>query len=124
MIQSSNTRTTSSGEALSVQNDVEDNTFFVNEYNRLATKVCGQFPRVPAKLIVLSMACEHCFQKTPTRVWYVENAIISSMRANISGAGRFRKRIKQIGQLVLAQDPQENFVNSKRQVEERSAHQT
>jgi hypothetical protein len=48
MVQSSNTWTTSSGEALSELDDVDDRTFFVNEYNRLATKVCGYPPRVPS----------------------------------------------------------------------------
>ena len=48
MVQSSNTWTTSSGEALSELDDVDDRTLFVNEYNRLATKVCGYPPRVPS----------------------------------------------------------------------------
>lgn len=39
MIQSSNTWTTSSGEILSEQDDIEDRIFFILEYNRLATKV-------------------------------------------------------------------------------------
>jgi len=38
-MQSSNTWTTSSGEILSDKDDIEDRTFFVLEYNRLATKV-------------------------------------------------------------------------------------
>ena len=42
MVQSSNTWTMSSGEALSELDDVEDRTFFVREYNRLALKVCDQ----------------------------------------------------------------------------------
>ena len=42
MIQSSNTWTVSSGEVFSEQDDVEDRTFFVLEYNRLAMKVCRQ----------------------------------------------------------------------------------
>jgi hypothetical protein len=40
MIQSSNTWTTSSGEVLSDLDDVEDRVYFVQEYNRLAKKVC------------------------------------------------------------------------------------
>jgi hypothetical protein len=39
VIQSSNTWTTSSGEILSDKDDMEDRTFFILEYNRLATKV-------------------------------------------------------------------------------------
>lgn len=39
MVQSSNTWTASSGEILSDKDDVEDRTFFILEYNRLATKV-------------------------------------------------------------------------------------
>jgi len=41
-IQSSNTWTTSSGDILSDQDEVEDRGFFIQEYNRLARKVNSQ----------------------------------------------------------------------------------
>jgi hypothetical protein len=40
-INSSNTWTSSSGDVLSDQDDIEDRTLFVQEYNRLARKVSG-----------------------------------------------------------------------------------
>jgi hypothetical protein len=41
-IQSSNTWTSSSGEILLEHDDIEDRSLFVEEYNRLAKKVCGK----------------------------------------------------------------------------------
>jgi hypothetical protein len=40
-IQTSNTWTSSSSEILSEHDDMEDRSLFVDEYNRLAKKVCG-----------------------------------------------------------------------------------
>jgi hypothetical protein len=41
-IQSSNTWTSSSGEIFLEHDDIEDRSLFVEEYNRLAKKVCGK----------------------------------------------------------------------------------
>ena len=59
MIQTSNTWTNSSGEIFSEKDDVEDRTFFILEYNRLATKVCTQVTTYSITLTVLSMVCGH-----------------------------------------------------------------
>lgn len=58
MTQSSNTWTNSSAEIFSEKDDVEDRTFFVLEYNRLATKVCTQVTSCSAKLTVLAWCAD------------------------------------------------------------------
>lgn len=53
-LRTSNTWTSSSGEVLSDQDDVEDRAPFIQEYNRLAGKVCIYFWWLSAKLTRLN----------------------------------------------------------------------
>jgi hypothetical protein len=50
----SNTWTSSSGDVLSDQDEIDDRTFFVLEYNRLARKVLSSFPNLSHLLTLTS----------------------------------------------------------------------
>ena len=67
-IQSSNTWTTSSGEILSDKDDIEDRTFFILEYNRLATKVGCHHSRRRRGMLTVSSARRADFDSRRSRL--------------------------------------------------------